>query len=58
VDFSRPIRRLTGDEALALLRPKRAGSSGSQPATQSASKDQPSWLARLMRFFSTLKQKA
>ncbi|SUZ32935.1 Lysozyme RrrD [Roseibaca ekhonensis] len=58
VDFSRPIRRLTETEALALLRPERAVSSESKPAAPSASKAQHSWLTRLVRFFSTLNRKA
>lgn len=57
VDFSRPIRRLTEDEALALLRP------ASTPVpTQSlpAAKPEPeiSWFARLTSFFSTLTRRA
>jgi lysozyme len=58
VDFSRPTRRLTEDEALALLRPERAVSSESKQPTPTANKAQPSWLTRLVRFFSTLKRKA
>ena len=58
VDFSRPIRRLTENEALALLRPERAVSSESKQPIPPANKAQPSWLNRLVRFFSTLKRKA
>ncbi|SNT40502.1 lysozyme [Antarctobacter heliothermus] len=62
VDFSRPLRRLTEDEALALLRPKRTVSSESKPATPSAtpsaSKEQPNWLTRLANFISNLNRKA
>ncbi|MEC3860135.1 lysozyme [Mesobacterium sp. TK19101] len=48
VDFSRPIRRLTEDEALELLRP-------AKPAIP----DPPtSWLARLIALFSNLIPKA
>ena len=44
VDFSRPIRRLTEAEALALLRP----TSVSVPPTQRSAA--PSWWQRLMEF--------
>ncbi len=45
VDFSRPIRRLTENEALAILRPTKPGPSPDIPT---------SWLARLVDFLSTL----
>lgn len=47
VDFSRPIRRLTEDEALALLRP-------AAPAAPITPDAPPGWLARLAAFFFTL----
>jgi len=53
VDFSRPIRRLIEDEALALLR--------QSPATpvRDPEPDTPTgWFARLVAFFSTLIRKA
>lgn len=49
VDFSRPIRRLTEDQALALLRP-----SPTPPVLDSAPDTPIGWLARLAAFFSTL----
>ena len=57
VDFSRPIRRLTEDEALALLRP--AGMPIPRPSVP-AVPTEPSigWFARLSAFFSTLIRKA
>jgi lysozyme len=57
VDFSRPIRRLTEDEALALLRP--AGVPVSKPSVPAATPEPAiGWLARLTAFFSTLIRKA
>ncbi|SHF41987.1 lysozyme [Ruegeria intermedia] len=47
VDFSRPIRRLTGDEALELLRP-------AKPAIPATPDPPTSWHARLVDFLSTL----
>ncbi|WP_235003884.1 lysozyme [Jhaorihella thermophila] len=47
VDFSRPIRRLTENEALKLLRPAKPAI----PATPNLS---TGWLARLIALFSTL----
>ncbi|KGJ23590.1 lysozyme [Paracoccus sanguinis] len=55
VDFSRPIRRLTGDEALALLRP----SPLPRPPVFDPAPDTPTgWLAQLAAFFSTLIRRA
>jgi lysozyme len=51
VDFSRPIRRLTEEEALDLLRPQpvpHVPAAPQQPATA------PGWLARLTERFSTM----
>ncbi|WP_235003894.1 lysozyme [Jhaorihella thermophila] len=45
VDFSRPIRRLTENRALALLRPAKPEPSSNAPT---------GWVARLVAFFSTL----
>ena len=45
VDFSRPIRRLTENEALAILRPVKPDPSPNTPT---------GWLARLVTFLSTL----
>jgi lysozyme len=57
VDFSRPIRRLTEDEALALLRP--AGVPVSKPSVPAATPEPAiGWLARLTAFFSTLIRRA
>ena len=57
VDFSRPIRRLTEDEALALLRP--AGVPVSRPSVPAANPDPAiSWFTWLTSFFSTLIRKA
>ncbi|MFT3687790.1 lysozyme [Paenirhodobacter sp.] len=53
VDFSRPISRLTEDEALALLRP-----SPLPPVLKPALNASTSWLARLTSFFSTLIRRA
>ncbi|MFC6689553.1 hypothetical protein [Jhaorihella thermophila] len=47
MDFSRPIRRLTENEALKLLRPAKPAI----PATPNLS---TGWLARLIALFSTL----
>lgn len=45
VDFSRPVRRLSADEALALLRPPPTA----EPVSQVASASRPSgWLAALL----------
>src|SRR5690606_37856592 len=54
VDFSRPIRRLTEDEALALLRP------ATMPGPFVSATPEPaiSWLVRLTAFFSTLIRRA
>ena len=55
VDFSRPIRRLTEDEALALLRP----SPLPRPPVFDLAPDAPTgWLARLAAFFSILIRRA
>lgn len=55
VDFSRPVRRLTEDEALALLRP----SPLPKPPVLDPAPDAPTgWLVRLAAFFSTLIQRA
>ena len=51
VDFSRPIRRLTEDDALELLRPVK-------PAIPATPNLPTGWLARLVAFFSTLMRKA
>ncbi|WP_111735393.1 lysozyme [Roseovarius amoyensis] len=51
VDFSRPVRRLTGSEALALLRP---ASPPRLPVLEPASDAPAGWLARLVAFLSTL----
>ncbi len=57
VDFSRPIRRLTEDEALALLRPSTAPVP--RPSVPAATPEPAiSWLARLSAFFSTLIRRA
>ena len=51
VDFSRPIRRLTEAEALALLRPPLVP----QPTVPEPAPDAPSgWIARLADLFTTL----
>ena len=55
VDFSRPIRRLTEDEALALLR----RSPLPRPPVLDPAPDMPTgWLARLAVFFATLIRRA
>jgi lysozyme len=55
VDFSRPIRRLTEMQALALLRPSRTP----RPPVLDPAPDTPTgWLARLVTFFSTLIRRA
>jgi lysozyme len=51
VDFSRPIRRLTEDEALALLRP-------SPPVIDPAPDAPTGWLAQLATFVSNLIRRA
>jgi len=57
VDFSRPIRRLTEGDALALLRP--AGVPVPKPSVPAAAPEPAiGWLARLSAFFSTLIRKA
>jgi len=57
VDFSRPIRRLTENEALALLRP--ASAPVPKPSVPAAAPEPAiGWLARLSAFFSTLIRKA
>ncbi|WP_425099341.1 lysozyme [Tropicibacter sp. S64] len=57
VDFSRPIRRLTENEALVLLRP--ACVPIPRPSVPSATPEPAiSWLARLNAFFSTLIRRA
>lgn len=55
VDFSRPIRRLTADEALALIR---RPPSPPPPVLDPAPNSPTSWLARLATFFSTLIRRA
>jgi lysozyme len=55
VDFSQPVRRLTEDEALALLRP----SPLPRPPVLDPAPDAPTgWFARLVTFFSTLIRRA
>ncbi|WP_371055819.1 lysozyme [Rhodosalinus sp. K401] len=54
VDFSRPIRRLTEDEALALAR----GLSPTPPVLAPSPTAPTGWLARLAAFFSTLIRRA
>jgi lysozyme len=55
VDFSRPIRRLTEGEALALLRRPPTP----RPPVVNPEPDTPTgWLARLAAFFSTLIRRA
>ncbi|CUA90276.1 Phage-related lysozyme (muramidase), GH24 family [Chelatococcus sambhunathii] len=55
VDFSRPIRRLTEDEALALLRPEAAPSPTAVPLTPvPAVPAVPTLLSRLTAFLATL----
>ncbi len=49
VDFSRPIRRLTENEALAILRPVKPEPSPNTPS---------GWFARLVVFLSTLTRRA
>jgi lysozyme len=57
VDFSRPIRRLTEGEALALLGPSTAPVP--TPSVPAATLEPAiSWFARLTAFFSTLIRKA
>jgi len=55
VDFSRPIRSLTENEALALLRPSPAPR---PPVSKPALNAPTGWLARLAAFFSTLTRRA
>lgn len=57
VDFSLPIRRLTEDEALALLRPATMPVP-TQPVPAATPEPAIGWLARLSAFFSTLIRKA
>ena len=52
VDFSRPIRRLTETEALALLRPANLSAPPPMPTPTQASAPPSGWLARLAAFFS------
>ena len=54
VDFSRPIRRLSEDEALALAR----GPSPTPPVLAPSPTAPTDWLARLAAFFSTLIRRA
>ena len=55
VDFSRPVRRLTEAEALALLRLP----SAPQPSVPQPEPDAPAgWLARLVGLFTTLIRRA
>lgn len=57
VDFSRPIRRLTENDALALLRP--ASVPIPRPSVPAVTSEPAfGWLARLSAFFSTLIRKA
>jgi lysozyme len=55
VDFSRPIRRLTEDDALALLLPSPLPR---PPVLDPAPNPPTSWLVRLAAFFSTLIRRA
>ena len=55
VDFSRPVRRLTEDEALALLRPSPLPKS---PGLDAEPDTPTGWLARLATFFSNLIRRA
>jgi lysozyme len=54
VDFSRPIRRLTEGEALAMAREP----SPTPPVLKPAPDTPTGWLARLVAFFSTLIRRA
>jgi lysozyme len=54
VDFSRPVRRLNEDEALALAR----GPSPALPVLKPAPHAPTDWLARLAALFSTLIRRA
>jgi lysozyme len=55
VDFSRPVRRLTEPQALALLRPAPAA----EPTSQVASASRPGgWLAALLASLSTALQRS
>lgn len=60
VDFSRPVRRLTEDEALALLRPQASpGSSRFPPGNLPAgSRPAASWLSWLRRVLPTLMRRS
>ena len=61
VDFSRPIRRLTEAEALALLRPASVPlppTMPTRPATPSAPIPSNGWLARAAAIFSNLTRRA
>jgi lysozyme len=51
VDFSRPVRRLSDDRALALLRP---ALTPAPPIIRSTPAAETNWLARLITFLSTL----
>ncbi len=55
VDFSRPVRRLREDQALALMRPARTPP---PPVTRRTPAAPTNWLARLVAFFSTLIRRA
>lgn len=61
VDFSRPIRRLTETEALALMRPNSVTTPPMivfEPATPSEPNPSTGWLARLVAFFSQFTRRA
>lgn len=61
VDFSRPIRRLTETEALALMRPKTVTASPiieSEPAIPSGPTPPAGWLTWLAAFFSQFTRRA
>ena len=51
VDFSRPVRRLSEDQALALLRPTLTPPPPLSPSTPAA---ETSWLAQLATFLFSL----
>jgi lysozyme len=56
VDFSRPIRRLTEDEALALARGP--SPTPTSPVLKPAPDTPTGWLARLVAYLSTLIRRA
>jgi lysozyme len=60
VDFSKPLRRLTENEALELLRPEPAPAAPAAVAGPAAFEpaDLPRWLARLVALFSQLLRRA